>query len=113
MLIDASFPFQPDDREEGIVPQFGDDNFMDVRIEADQDVLDQIVRHRTWGCDFLDFEGDGIGLVNADPDWKNRVAADVFQNHDGHVGDRIHHEPANFHFDFHRGPRKALIQIEW
>jgi len=40
---------------------------------------------------FLDLEGDGIGLVDADPDGQDGVAARVFQDHDGHVGHRIHH----------------------
>jgi hypothetical protein len=26
----------------------------------------------------------------------------VFQHDDGHVGDGVHHQAANFHFHFHR-----------
>src|SRR5229473_3473115 len=96
------FFFQPNDGEESVVFEFGYDHFMNEGVEAGQDVLDEVVRHGAWRCDFLDFERDGVGFVDADPDWKHRVAADVFEEHDWHVGDWVHHEATNFHFDFHK-----------
>ena len=95
--------------KERVVAQFGDYDFADLRFQADQDVLDEVVRHGPRGGDFLDLQRDGVGLVDADPDGQNGVAADVLENHDGHVGDRVHHEPANFHFYFHREPWGSCV----
>src|SRR6266550_4288251 len=72
------------------------------------------MRHGAWRRDLLNFESDGVGFVNAHPDWKHHVAANIFEKHDGHVGDRIHHEATNFHFDFHKDlERKWLAVNDW
>src|SRR6201993_715146 len=105
---DSAVAFDPDHREEGVVAQFGHNYFANLRLETDQHVLDQVVRHGTRRGDLFDFESDGVGFVDAYPDRQDRIAANVFENHDGHVRYRIHHEPANFHFDFHRDPLARL-----
>ena len=74
---------------------------MYLRVQAGEDILDEIVGHGPRRRHFLDFQRDGIRLVDAYPDGQHRVTANVLQNHDGHVGNRVHHEPANFHLHFH------------
>ena len=37
----------------------------------------------------------------SNPDRQHGVASRVFQNHNGRIGNRIHHQSTNFHFDFH------------
>src|SRR5262249_12357613 len=69
-----------------------------------QKTLDQVVRHGTL-CGYLfNLEGDGVRLVDSHPDRENTVAAHILQDHDGHIRDRIHHQAANFHFEFHCAP---------
>src|SRR5690242_16161430 len=84
---------------------------MDVSVQPGQDVLDEIVRHRTWRADLFDFERDGIGLEHPNPDGQNGIAVCVFQNHNGSVGDRIHQQAANSHFDFHWGSFMPYITL--
>src|SRR6185437_15356551 len=82
---------------------------MNVRIKADENVLDQVVRHRPRCGDLFDFERDGVSFVNPNPDGQHYVTGDVLQDDDGHVGDRVHHQSTNFHFYFHVAP----LQTAW
>ena len=103
---DVPFPLQPDDGVKRIFTQFGDHYFVDVGIESHQHILDQVVSHGARGRHLLNLQGNGVGLVNPHPDRQYRLGAYVFEDHDGHIGHRIHHQPANFHLDFHRAPRR-------
>ena len=95
---------EPDHGVEGIVLQFADHYFADAGSQTQQQRLDQIVRHGPWRRNFFDLEGNCIGLVYADPDWQNGIPIQILQHHDWHVGDGIHHQSADFHFDFHTAP---------
>ena len=59
------------------VAQLGDDDFADLRFQADQDILDEVVGHGTGRGDLLDLERDGVGFVNANPDGEHRAAGDI------------------------------------
>src|ERR1022692_782068 len=92
---------QPDHRVEGIVLELGDHHLAHARAETQQQGLDEVVGHGPRRRDLFDFERDGIRLIYADPDGEHGVAIDVLEDDNGHVGDGIHHKPADFHFDFH------------
>ena len=77
-------------------------HFVDQGIETGEHVLNQVVCHGTRRAYFFDFQSNRIGLIHADPDRQHSIAANIFQQHDRHVGNRIHHQPANFHFYFHK-----------
>ena len=61
------------------------------------------MRHRPRRLHFLDFQRDGVGLVNAHPDREDGLALHVFQHDNGHVGYGVHHQATDFHFHFHGG----------
>ena len=94
----------PDQRVKRIVFQFGDHDFLHVDVEADQDILQQVVRHRAGGLDFFNFQRDGVGFVDADPDRQHAGALRFLQDDNGHVGHGIHHQTSDFDFEFHDGP---------
>ncbi len=91
----------PDHREERVVLEFVHDHFLNSRIEADQQCLDEIVRHRARRRDLLDFERDGVRFVDSHPDGQHVGAPDIFQDDDRHVGNGVHHQAADLHLDFH------------
>src|ERR1035438_6420277 len=95
-------PLQPDQGVEGFLFQLVDDDFAHACVESQQEALDEVVGHGPRSGDLFDLQGYGVGLIDAHPDGKDRIAADVLQDHDGHVGDGVHHQAANFHFDFHK-----------
>jgi hypothetical protein len=78
-----------------------------VPLQAVQERADQVMRHGPGSGDFFDLEGDGVRFVDSHPDGQNALSVDVLENHDGHVRNRVHHESANFHFDFHYRPLSA------
>ncbi len=90
----------PDDGVEGVVAELGDDDLVDLRVEAAGDVLQEVVGHGARGGGLFELEGDGVGLEDADPDGQDEVAGDVLEDDDGHVGDGVHHQTANLHLDF-------------
>src|SRR5579885_1727589 len=102
------FPFHPDQGVEGIVAKVVDDYFLHPHLQPQQNVFQQIVRHRARCLHFLDFQGNRVGLVDPHPDGQQRLPFQVAQNDDRHVGDRVHHEAPNFHFDFHQ-PTSVLL----
>src|ERR1017187_7156652 len=95
-------PLQPDQGVEGFLFQFVDDDFANAGVESQQEAFDEVVGHGPRSGDFFDLQGYGIGLIDPHPDRKDRIAADVLQDHDGHVRDGVHHQAADFHFDFHK-----------
>ena len=52
----------------------------------------EIMSHRARRIDFLDLQRDGIGLENTDPDGKQGIAGRVLKNHDGRIGQGVHHQ---------------------
>src|SRR5581483_7011663 len=83
-----------------------------MSVETSEDILNKVVSHRARRADFFDLERDGIGLVDANPDGQNGVASRIFKDHDGGVGDWIHQQTANFHFNFHRVTSAAKTAIQ-
>src|SRR5262249_30065858 len=103
---------QPDHGIERVIAQFRDHDFVHLRIKARKDILNKVVSHRTRRGYFFDLQRDGVGLIDADPDGQNCVAAHVFEDHDRHVRYRVHHETANFHLYFHRDPQKTFTNYD-
>ena len=63
---------QPDHGVEGVVLQFADHHFANAGSQAEQQGLDQIVRHGPRRRNLFDLEGNRIGLV--DPTQIGRMA---------------------------------------
>src|SRR5271166_4502491 len=99
---------EPDHGVEGVVFQFAYDNFTNASAQAVQQDLDQVMSHRPGSRYFFDLQSDGIGLVDPNPDGQDGIPAEILQNHNGHVRDRIHHQAADFHFYFHVVPPNLL-----
>ena len=69
--IDAdqlAIALEPDEGVERVLLQLVDDDLLDPCVQANEQALDQIVRHRPLRANFFDFEGYGIRFVNSDPD---------------------------------------------
>src|ERR1035438_10202892 len=104
-------PLQPDQGVEGFLFQFVDDDFANAGVESQQEAFDEVVSHGPRSGDFFDLQGYSIGLIDPHPDRKDRITADVLQDHDGHVRDGVHHQAADFHFDFHKTLQALLHHI--
>jgi len=63
------------DGVEGIVLELGDGNPLQARAEALHEVPQEVVSHRPWGDDLLEFERDGVGLEDAHPDRQDGISA--------------------------------------
>src|SRR5262249_12112291 len=61
----------PDERVKGVFAEVVDDDLLHLDVEAKQDVAQKVMRHRAGRLNFFDFEGDGVGFINAHPDGKN------------------------------------------
>ena len=91
---------EPDDGVEGVVAELGDNDFVNLRVEASGHVLQEVVGHGARRGRLFELKGDGVGLEDTHPDGEDEVTGDVFEDDDGHVGDGIHHQAANLHLDF-------------
>src|SRR4029453_7342884 len=87
--------------EERILLEVGHDDFQHLGLERLEDVLDQVVRHRTGRSDLLELEGDRVGLEDTDPDLQRPLVLLVAQDDDRHVRDGIQRQSADLHFDKH------------
>src|SRR5207248_101862 len=99
---------KPDEGIKRVLLQLVDHHFLDARIQPEQEALDEIVRHRALRGYLFNLEGNGIGLVNSNPDGQDAAAAHILKNYDRHIRDRIHHQAANFHLEFHWRPLITL-----
>jgi len=63
--------------------------------------------------DVLDGQGDGVRLEDTDPDGQDLLVARVLQDDDRHLGDRVHDETLDLHFDFHGRCSDTNIGAGW
>ena len=89
----------PDGGVEGVLSEIADNDPGDARVEAVDDAAQKIVGHRPWGGSLLNLEGNGVGLEETNPDRENDLAGEVVEDHNGHLGGRVHHEAADADFD--------------
>src|SRR3984885_1113314 len=89
-----AFPLQPDQGVKGILFQLVDHPFANAGIEPQQQALDEVVSHGPRRRNLFDLQGDGVRLVDPDPDRKDGIAIDVLQNDDGHIRNWVHHQAA-------------------
>ena len=75
----------PDRGVEGVFAESAYDHAGDASVEAVDDVAEEVVRHRPWGCGFLDLQRDGIGFKKAYPDRENDFTGEIVEYHDGHL----------------------------
>src|SRR6185436_3929412 len=99
-----AFTFNPDHGIERVVFNICNDDLLNVSLQAEEYAFDQVVGHWTGRDHLFDFELDGVGFVDSDPNWKDIAAGGFLEDHNGHVGDGIHHQASDFHFDFHGNP---------
>jgi hypothetical protein len=90
----------PDGGVEGVLAESSDDDAGDAGVEAVDGRAQEVVGHGARGGGLLDFEGDGVGLVETDPDGEDDFAGEIVEDHDGHLGGGVHHEATNAHFYF-------------
>jgi len=79
---------------------------LNVHVEADQNVLEKVVRLRPRRLDFLDFASDGLRFGDADPNWQHAGPVGLLENDDGSIRRRIHHQPPNLDLEFHGASRR-------
>ena len=59
---------------EGIVFEFGHNDFRYFDVEVIQQPFDQVMSHWARRINFFDLQGDGIGFENPNPDWQQSIA---------------------------------------
>jgi hypothetical protein len=88
---------QGDQREEGVVPEFGHGDACDLRVQLAHDVRQQIVRHRARRLDALKFHQDGRGLGVANPDGQELIARDRLEQDDRLLSDHVEAHSVDAH----------------
>src|SRR2546428_3732574 len=87
--------------EEGVFLEVGHDHLEHAGVERLEDVLDEVVGHRTRRRDLFELEGDGVRLEDADPDLQRPLVLLVAEDDDRHVRDSVQGQSAHLHFDKH------------
>ena len=90
----------PDGGVEGVFAERAYDDAGNARVEAGDGRAQEVVGHGAGGGGFFDFEGDGVGFKETDPDGEDDFSGEVVEDDDGHLGGGIHHEAADAYFDF-------------
>ena len=90
----------PDGGVKGVFAEVADDDAGDAGVEAVDDVAEEVVGHRADRGGLLDFERDGVGFEETDPDGENDFAGEIVEDDDGLAGGGVHHEAPDAHLDF-------------
>ena len=77
----------------------GDDHLGQYGFQVAHDAFDQVVGHGPGRGDALQFQGDGVGFVHADPDGNDFFIVQRFQHHDRRFGYLVHDQADDIHFD--------------
>jgi len=87
-------------RVKSIVLDAGDDNLSNECIETDDNILQEVMGHRPRRYNFLNFERNGVGFVTPTQILENSGTTGLLSGSRSHIRDRVHHQAADFHFNF-------------